>query len=109
MTMHGAVKSFVERLSFAINSSCRLVHLLTIPPALRSETHGRPCEAGRKWSGDSPAAYPPKSGRRHPSQILPQALEERVAHFPSADFARYSTSANNDGSTQMPWWAVFLA
>jgi hypothetical protein len=29
MTMPGAVKSFVERLSFAINVRCCLVHLLT--------------------------------------------------------------------------------
>jgi hypothetical protein len=26
--------------------------------------------------------------------------------FPSADFARYSISANNDGSTQMPRCAM---
>jgi hypothetical protein len=29
--------------------------------------------------------------------------------LPSADFARYSTSASNDGSTQMPRCAIFLA
>ncbi len=28
--------------------------------------------------------------------------------LPSADFARYSTSASNCGSTQMPLWAIFL-
>lgn len=44
--------------------------------------------------------------RRHPSQILPHALEELVSAFPSADFARYSISARSFGSTQLPLCAM---
>ncbi len=49
-------------------------------------------------SGSPPIA---KSGR-HPSQVLPQSLEEGCRTLPSADFARYSISVRSFGSTQIP-------
>jgi hypothetical protein len=48
------------------------------------------------------------SGQASLSQILAQALVERVAHL-SLGRARYSISASNSGSTHMPLCAIRLA
>jgi hypothetical protein len=43
----------------------------------------------------------------HRSSRMP--LKNGCRTFPSADFARYSISASNDGSAQTPRCAIFLA
>src|SRR4051794_16596661 len=43
----------------------------------------------------------------HRSSLMP--LKNGCRTFPSADFARYSISASNDGSTQVPRCEIFLA
>jgi len=76
MTMHAAVKSFVENVYRS--HSTRAAASFTFSRS-RRRSGARPLTA-REARRKCPAAYPPiaRSGRKHPSQVLPQSLEERV-------------------------------
>jgi len=108
MTMHAAVKSFVENVYRSQSTRCSLVHLLMIPPALRSETHDRPVKLGGNGQGTLQRLIRPMPEAvvsiYHRSSRNP--LKNGCRTFPSADFARYSISANSFGSTQMPRCAM---
>src|ERR1700719_108584 len=88
---------FRKRLSFAINARCSLVHLLTIPPALPSETHDRPVKLGGNGQGTLQRLIRPLpeavESIHHRSSRKP--LKNGCRTFPSADFALYSISANS--------------
>jgi hypothetical protein len=51
----------------------------------------------------------PHQGRGPAHKSSPMPLKKGWRTLPSADFARYSISANSDGLTQTPRCAIFLA
>src|SRR5882762_9444866 len=57
--------------------------------------------------GDNNGSHGKASPTAHRSSRTP--LKKGWRTLPSADFARYSISANSDGSTQMPRCTIFLA
>src|ERR1700730_1891401 len=89
---------------------CRGIDLGAISPVFWCESHDSVMELG----GDRQEAFPwllrplPEAviGIHHRSSRRPRKKGWRT--FPSADFARYSISASNLGSTQTPLWAMRL-
>jgi hypothetical protein len=69
----------------------------------------RKVSCGEHTEEDGDDDSPPHQGHgpAHKSSRMP--LKKGWRTLPSADFARYSISANSDGSTQMPRCAIFLA
>ena len=66
------------------STRCGLVYFLAVPPVLRSEIHDRPVKLGGNPLADLPGVCSPiaRSGRRQPSQVLAQTLEERMPDLP---------------------------
>jgi hypothetical protein len=69
---------------------------------------GRRSDCGQRCSARGARLLTAGSDRTHPSQVLPQTLEEWMAHLPAADLARYSISASSFGSTQAPLRVIRL-
>ena|ERR1700722_14355667 len=111
MTMHGAVKSFVENVYRSQSTRAAASFTFHDPPALRSETHDRPVKLGGNGQGTLQRLIRPLPDAvesiHHRSSRKP--LKNGCRTFPSADFALYSISANSFGSTQMPLWAIRFA
>src|SRR5438105_98185 len=90
-----------------------LVDLGAIAPFVRRQRHNRIADSGINRQHAINRLFRP-----FPPQIEGVLVHYRSSRrplkngcrtFPSADFARYSISASNDGSTQIPRCAIFLA